>query len=270
MKSGVGRQVMNIKICQNETLMNDGSRADTAAASAKPPFFKRPHVTVAVWGVLYAFSYLDRNLPSLLRPLILRDLGPTDTEVSFLTGASFAIVYVAASLSLAHLADRWSRRNVIAIGTACWGAMTALCSAASNFRIFFFARMGVGFGEAAIAPAFNALIAALYPSRKRARPMWLMMLGLILGTAASMLVGGGALALFDASKTVFPNSFIADISSWRLVMMSVGLLTILLVVPTLRIADPQPEKTSDGNAMPSIRETLAEIWKEKRAYRCRG
>lgn len=246
--------------------MNDGAMASILNAPEPLPFFKRPHVTVGVLTMLYAFSYLDRNLPSLLLPNIQRDLQLTDTEVSILTGTAFALIYVAASLPLARLADRWSRRGVIAAGTGCWGLMTTLCGGASTFRLFFLARMGVGLGEAAITPASNALIAALYPSGKRARPMSLMMLGLILGTAAAMLVGGAALAAFDASKIAFPNSFLADIPSWRLVLMSIGLATVLMVIPAMKIVDPPPEKTKDDDKMPSIRETLSEIGREKRAY----
>src|SRR5690606_18420728 len=201
---------------------------EAAFADESPPsFLKRPHVTVAVLATLYAFSHLDRNLPGLLLPLIQQDLKLNDVEISILTGAAFALIYVLASLPLAHLADRWSQRGVIAIGTACWGLMTALCGAASSFGIFFLARMGVGLGEAAITPASNALIAALYPSGRRARPLSLMMMGLVLGTAASMLVGGAALALFDAGKLAFPHGFLADVPSWRLVMMSAGVLTVL-------------------------------------------
>lgn len=232
----------------------------------KQGFLTRPYVTVCILSLLYAFSFLDRNLPSLLLRDIKHDLSLSDTEVSLLTGTAFAIVYVLASFPLSRLADRGSRRSVIAIGVFIWGVMTALCGAASSFLLFFVARMGVGLGEAAITPASHSLIATLFPAGQRGRPMAIFNLGAILGMGSAMLVGAGAVALIEVGKSAFPQFFLAAVPTWRLVMMSIGLLTLLLVLLAVRIADPASASRADPTADQSLRKVLGVMWKERGAY----
>jgi len=50
------------------------------------------HVTLALM-VAYVFSYVDRQILSMLVGPIRADLGLSDTEVSLLYGLAFAICY---------------------------------------------------------------------------------------------------------------------------------------------------------------------------------
>jgi len=61
---------------------------------------------------------------------------------------ALALFYVTVGIPIAALADRKSRRNILAISLAIWSGMTALCGLAQNYWQLLLARFGVGIGEA--------------------------------------------------------------------------------------------------------------------------
>jgi len=70
-----------------------------------------------------------------------------------LMGFAFVMFYVILGLPVARLVDRSRRRRIIGIGVALWSGATALCGLAHSFVQLFFARIGVGIGEACSGPA---------------------------------------------------------------------------------------------------------------------
>ena len=56
-------------------------------------------------------SYMDRSVLAALAPQIKAELGISDTLWGAVAGVAFAIPYAIASVPLAILADRWSRRG---------------------------------------------------------------------------------------------------------------------------------------------------------------
>ena len=103
---------------------------------------------VGVLTFVYVFSFIDRQILNLLVAPIRRDLGISDTQMSLLMGFSFALFYTFCGIPLGWLADRFSRRSIIAIGFVFWSMMTAGCGLAQNFLQMLTMRMGVGVGEA--------------------------------------------------------------------------------------------------------------------------
>ena len=61
--------------------------------------------------VVYVFSFIDRQILSLLVGPIRRDLAISDTQMSLLMGFSFALFYTFFGLPLGRLADSRSRRG---------------------------------------------------------------------------------------------------------------------------------------------------------------
>ena len=105
-------------------------------------------------------SFIDRQILNVMIGPIKRDLGGlSDTEISLIIGLAFSAVYSLTTLPLARIADRYSRRNVIAAGIFSWSLMTALAGMASSFWQLFTARMGVGIGEASLGPASTSMLA---------------------------------------------------------------------------------------------------------------
>ncbi len=78
--------------------------------------------------------------------------------MGFLTGFAFAIFYATLGIPIAMLADRWNRRNILALSLGLWSTMTALSGFATQFWHLALARIGVGIGEAGGSPPAYSLI----------------------------------------------------------------------------------------------------------------
>ncbi len=71
---------------------------------------------VAILTLANVSSFVDRQILTLLVDPIRRDLAISDTEMSLLLGLSFALFYTVLGFPIARLADRRSRRGIIAVG----------------------------------------------------------------------------------------------------------------------------------------------------------
>ena len=97
--------------------------------------------------VAYLFSYVDRQILSMLVGPIKADLGLSDTEISLLHGLAFAVFYTVFGIwPIGTWADKGNRRNIIAGGVFFWSLMTAVCGRMTSFAGLFAARVGVGVG----------------------------------------------------------------------------------------------------------------------------
>src|SRR5215510_7543978 len=119
--------------------MPDTARVDTLAKESitvTPPSQVGGPYAYYVLGVMFVvtiFNFIDRQILSILLQPIKDDLKISDTALGFLTGFAFAIFYTVAGIPLARIADRWSRRSLIAISLAIWSLMTALSGLARGF-----------------------------------------------------------------------------------------------------------------------------------------
>ena len=149
----------------------------------EPPY-PDPMYAWYVVGILmlaYTFSFIDRQILSLLVGPIRRDLAITDTQMSLLHGLAFAIFYTFLGLPIGRVVDSRSRRKVIIIGITVWSLMTAACGLANRFVTLFLARMGVGVGEATLNPAAYSLITDYFPKEKQGRAMGIYGMGIYMG-----------------------------------------------------------------------------------------
>jgi MFS family permease len=108
--------------------------------------------------IAYVLSFLDRQVVALLVGPIRDHFGITDFQFSLLAGAAFALLYTFAGLPLGRLADRYSRRTIVAASVLTWSALTCACGISKTFTQLFIARMGVGAGEAGLAPPAYSII----------------------------------------------------------------------------------------------------------------
>lgn len=103
---------------------------------------------VVLLTVVYVFNFIDRNILAILGQSIKDELLISDTAFGFLGGIAFAIFYTFMGIPIARLADRKSRKTILAVCLAIWSGMTALCALAQNFTTLLIARIGVAIGEA--------------------------------------------------------------------------------------------------------------------------
>ncbi|MCP1647041.1 MFS transporter [Pseudomonas nitroreducens] len=123
---------------------------------------------VVLCMVAYIFSFVDRQILSLMIEPIKAHLQISDTQFSLLSGLAFSLFYAFMGLPIAYLADRSSRVRIIAFGVAFWGFATAACGLSKNFLQMFLARMSVGVGEAALTPATYDARRPVLPTRNSA------------------------------------------------------------------------------------------------------
>ena len=134
-------------------------------------------------------NYIDRNVLFAVQPLIQHEFHLTDEQVGFLTSAFFICYMVAAPL-ITPLADRFSRRWIIAIGAFVWSAATLLSAVTHNYDELLLRHVIVGIGEATFVAISPAFLADLYPENIRGRVMGFFYLATPVGSALGYIIGG--------------------------------------------------------------------------------
>ena len=118
----------------SEKTPGQGGNSSGAIAAFNFSLSYRRYV-LALLTLIYFVSYVDRQILSILLQSIKLDLGLSDTQLGALSGLAFALFYTTLGLPIAQLADRFSRRNIIAVSIMLWSVMTAFGGMAQSFQI---------------------------------------------------------------------------------------------------------------------------------------
>ncbi len=197
--------------------------------------------------VVGVVGWVDRNVFAVLLQSIKIEFALSDTALGLLGGVAFGVFYATLGLPVAWLADRYSRRSLLAGALALWSAFTALCSLTTGVVGLFFARVAVGIGEAGGAPPSVSLVADYFPRERRAFALGMLYLYIPLGFVVGYLAGG----------------WLNDTVGWRATCLWLGLPGVLLaVIVRLTLREP-PRQTFDersphGN-VPPLLSTLREF-----------
>lgn len=188
--------------------------------------------------VAYLFSYVDRQILSMLVGPIKADLGLTDTQISLLHGLAFAVCYTVIGVwPVGRWADTRNRRNLIAGGVALWSVMTALCGRATSYGSLFLARIGVGVGEATLAPAAYSMLADYFPPQQRGKALGLFAMGVYFGIGAAIMITGVVVQAVAASPaTVLP--LFGEVRSWQVAFLLLGPPGVLVALWMLAVKEP--------------------------------
>jgi predicted MFS family arabinose efflux permease len=172
----------------------------------------------------------DRLLIGIVAEPVKHEFGLSDSLFGLLSGTVFAFVYPPLGLPIARLADRFSRKGILAICLMLWSVMTLICGLTSRFWMLVVARAGVAAGEAGYAPASHALITDMVAPRRRASALSVLVLGIAAGGLLASVVGG----------------WVAQHYGWRaafLVIGAPGVVIAFLVAFTIR----DPERTKPAS-----------------------
>ena len=224
---------------------------------------------VALLTLAYIFSFIDRQILSLLVVPIQRDLAVSDKQVSLLMGLTFAVFYTFFGIPLGRLADTWSRRWLVTLGIAFWSLMTAGCGLTRTFWQLALARMGVGVGEASLSPAAYSLIADYFPPERRSTALGVYGMGIYIGSGLALIVGGLVVKFASAQQDlVLP--WVGAVRSWQLVFFAVGLPGLLIAPLLLTIREPIRKglrpKTANAGATAKPSASVGEVW----SYLCQN
>ena len=161
--------------------------------TTEPPATRRslyPYYVLFALGLVNMFNYVDRHILSVLLEPVKAEFGVSDEWMGILTGMAFVLVHSLFGIPLARLADRTTRRSVIAAGVAVWSVMTALSGLAVSFWQLLFLRMGVGIGEAAGAPPSHSLISDYFEPARRATALSIYSTGVYAGIMFGYFAAG--------------------------------------------------------------------------------
>ena len=206
--------------------------------SASPPRVTRAYANyvLGLLFVVYVFNFIDRQVLSILLDQIKADIGVSDTYMGFLTGFAFALFYTTAGIPIARLADRSSRRSIIALGLVVWSAMTAASGLVRNFTELAMARIGVGIGEAAGSPPAHSLLSDYFPPERRATALSIYATGIYVGVMLAFIGGG----------------WLSQQFGWRTVYLTIGLAGIPLALLVRFTIRELPRGYSDPPGTPQI------------------
>jgi MFS family permease len=144
---------------------------------------------LAVLALTNFVNFAARQAVIPLIPLLRDYLHATDAQLGLLQ-TWLLVVLAAASIPFGFLADRFSRKAIIAVGIFFWSAASFAGGLVSTFSFFLIARAFVGLGEAAYAPAAQSMISGAFPVERRALAQAIFASGMLLGGASGQAFGG--------------------------------------------------------------------------------
>lgn len=229
---------------------------------------------VGVLTLAYVFSFLDRQILSLLVEPMKADLNLNDTQISLLQGLAFAVCNALAGLPLGRLVDTQRRTTLVAAGIAFWSVATAGCGLVRSYGALLILRMGVGAGEAVLTPAANSLIGDHFPPHKVGFPLAVYSIGIFIGGGLALVIGATVIAgAIEAGPAYVP--LVGEIRPWQTVFLIVGLPGLLVALLALSLREPArkgalrrsdaPDGTGKPEA-PPLREVFAFLNENRRAF----
>lgn len=198
---------------------------------------------VALLVPVALLNYLDRQMLAAMKFSLMTDIPDIGSEANWgKILALFKWTYAFLSPIGGYLADRFSRRHVIAGSLLVWSAVTWATGQVTNYEQLLAARAVMGISEAFYIPAALALIADYHLGETRSRAVGMHQMGIYAG----VIIGG-----FSGYAADNPNL------GWRWMFEMCGLIGILYALPLffmVKNAPPrpglaEPEQTSPGAAL---------------------
>ena len=187
--------------------------ADKAAVPSRPRGHNWRWGIIAVISVLTVANYLDRGNLSVAAPVIMKDLGISNTLMGVVLSA-FVWPYAIMNLPSGWLVDRFGARLLLATAAGIWSVVAALTGLASSAGQFLGLRMILGISEAPLFPAALKATNAWFPAHEKAAA--------ISTYIAATQVG---LAIAPPIATVLMVSF-----GWPAMFLIIGLFGLLTAV----------------------------------------
>lgn len=242
-----------------DTGKHPGDEQSAESGSYPSPLFA--WLMLAALFVAYVISFVDRMIIGLLVEPMKADLQLTDTQISLLHGAAFAIFYTIAGIPLGRLLDRVSRTRVVAAGIVVWSLMTIACGLVSRYGHLFLARVGVGAGEATLSPAAYSLISDSFPPRRLGLAMGIYSVASTMGAGLAFLLGAAVVSLVSqGEELVLP--FFGSLRVWQAAFVIVGIPGLVIAPLFLLLRDPRPAATVE---QPTVVPSISEVFRY-----CRG
>jgi MFS family permease len=217
--------------------------AEPATVSGTPVALSRPGEAQAwylvfVLLIFYIFSFIDRQIISMLVEPMKRDLGLSDTQIGLLQGFTFAVFYTLFGIPIGRLADRMNRKTIIAAGVFIWSLMATFCGLARTTVQLFLARVGVGVGEATLSPAAYSMLTDAFPREKLGRAFSVYNMGIAIGSGVAFFIGGVVVHLISGAGQTIAVPLLGEVRAWQFVFIATGAPGLLLPLLLLSVREP--------------------------------
>ncbi len=230
---------------------------------------RQANFALGVFLLAYVLSFVDRQILSLMVDPIRRDLGISDVQVGLLQGAAFVLLYSVCGIPIGLLADRFSRKWIIAAGVLVWSVATAVCGIAGSFALLFAGRMGVGLGEATLSPSVHSFLADAFPRARLARAMGIYTVGISLGGGLALLVGGSLIEVISNSGDLVLAG-LGTFKPWQATFLVVALPGVLVALLVALVREPPraPRAAAAADDKPAfgLRPLLRHMAMHRRAF----
>jgi len=173
---------------------------------------------VLLLALVVLLNYVDRGTFNITAPLIKDQLHLSATEIGILMSAFFWS-YVPAQIVTGWMTERYSTALVLGAGLTLWAVATACLGLSGGFFSFLCLRLLLGVGESVAFPCSSKLLAQYVPQDQLGRANGLIGVGMALGPGCGTLLGGLLMAQ----------------QGWRSVFVFFGLVSLLWLVPWLRV-----------------------------------
>lgn len=148
-----------------------------------------PRTTLVLLTALNLLNYIDRSVLNAVQPLIQNEFHVNDAQIGRLTTV-FLIFYTLAAPLMGPLADRYSRRLIIALGAFAWSGATLLTAVTHSYDALLIRHTLVGVGEASFVTISPTVLADLFPESMRGRVLGFFYLAIPVGFALGYPIGG--------------------------------------------------------------------------------
>lgn len=176
--------------------------------------------------LVYLNSFFTRQIVAVLGVDIRDAFQLGNLQIGLLYGTAFSVIYAIAGIPMGRLADRISRRSMIAVGLFTWSVMTVLSGFATSFTFLIVARLLIGVSQSMLSPAVYSLLAETFSPKKRATIFSFYASGIFLGIGLSFLAGGTIALQYN----------------WQTALIAVGIPGLLLVPFVLWLVK-EPKRT---------------------------
>lgn len=234
---------------------------DAQAAKTESGGGFRAWYAVVLLGALYIVAFVDRVILALLIEPLKATFDISDTQISLLIGANFALFYAIVGLPMGQLADRVNRRLLILASTAVWAVCTFASGLAGSFWILCVLRIGVAIGEAALSPSAVSMIGDLFPKEKRGRATSVYMALGALGATGGYIVGGLIVGATGQAEAVTIPLF-GTFAPWQVVFFMVSAPAVALGLLLLfTVSEPARPVRQAGEATTRVLAWVQRRWR---------
>ena len=237
----------------------------TPQSDAPWPSAARGWYVTAVLLLGFTFSFVDRQVLNLLVEPIRADLGLSDTQISLLQGFAFVLTYVALSVPIGRMVDRFNRMRIMIAGILVWSATTVACGLSREFAQLLTARMGVGAGEAALTPAAWSVLADYFHPDRLARPISVYLMGPYIGAGIAMIAGAEVLD-WTREVDVIELPLVGVLAPWQFTFVAVGLPGVLIALLFATLREPERRGRRHDSLVPPWREVAGYLRQHARIY----